>query len=85
VPGQALEAKVAGRTVRDVARDMLEIARAGLKARARLDGAGQDETRYLDPLDHIVETGQTLADRMLALYHGEWRGSVDPVFKEFAY
>jgi glutamate--cysteine ligase len=85
VPRQALEATVAGRTVRDVARDMLSIARAGLSARARLDGAGRDEGLYLDPLDAIAETGQTLADRMLASYHGNWRESVDPVFEEFAY
>ena len=25
------------------------------------------------------------AERKLALYHGEWQGQVDPVFREFAY
>ena len=25
------------------------------------------------------------AERKLALFHGEWNGSVDPVFREFAY
>jgi glutamate--cysteine ligase len=28
---------------------------------------------------------QTAAERKLALFHGEWNGSVDPLFKEFAY
>ena len=27
----------------------------------------------------------TPAERKLALYHGAWQGSVDPVFREFAY
>jgi glutamate--cysteine ligase len=85
VPRAALEATVAGRSVQDVARDMLAISRSGLRARARLNAQGQDEGIFLDPLDRIVETGLTRADGMLALYHGRWNGSVDPVFDEYAY
>jgi glutamate--cysteine ligase len=85
VPRLALEAEIAGRPALDVARDLLQIARAGLKARGRLNPAGDDEGLYLDPLDRIAETGVTRADAMLALYHGGWNGSVDPVFDEFAY
>ena len=40
---------------------------------------------FLDPLVEIVESGQTPAERKLELFHGEWHGSVDPVFREFAY
>jgi glutamate--cysteine ligase len=85
VPRDALAATVAGRTVRDVARDLLAISRAGLKNRARLNPAGQDEGIFLDPLDRIVETGMTLADEALALYSGAWNGSVDPAFARYAY
>ncbi len=49
------------------------------------DRCGTDETGFLDPLVEIVESGQTPAERKLALFHGEWQGSVDPVFREFAY
>jgi glutamate--cysteine ligase len=84
VPRDALAATVAGRTVRDVARDVLQIARTGLKNRARLN-AGQDEGVFLDPLDVIAESGKTLADRMLDAYYGEWKGSVDPAFEAYAY
>jgi glutamate--cysteine ligase len=28
---------------------------------------------------------ETPAERKLALFHGPWKGSVDPVFTEFAY
>ena len=80
VPRLALHAEIAGRMVRDVARDMLALARAGLARRARLDAQGRDETHFLDGLDHVVETGQTLAEAWLAKFHGEWKGSVDPVF-----
>ena len=85
VPRDALAATVAGRAVRDIARDLLAISRAGLKNRARLNPAGQDEGIFLDPLDRIVETGITLADEALALYHGAWNGSVDPAFERYAY
>ncbi|HEX2137366.1 MAG TPA: glutamate--cysteine ligase [Microvirga sp.] len=82
VPKHALEAVVAGRPVRDVARDALAIARAGLKARARRDASGADETRYLAPLDEIVARGRTPAHELLARFHGPWGGSVEPAFRE---
>jgi glutamate--cysteine ligase len=85
VPRDALDATVAGRSARDVARDVLALSRAGLNRRARLNSQGKDEGIFLDPLDRIVETGQTLADRALALYAGAWSGSVDPAFTTFAY
>ena len=50
------------------ARDVLAIARDGLKAR------GLGEELYLAPLEEIAASGQTQADRLLALYHGAWRG-----------
>jgi glutamate--cysteine ligase len=85
VPRDALAATVAGRSVRDVARDLLVIARMGLKNRARLNAAGADEGIFLKPLEEIAETGKTLADRMLEAYHGAWKGSVEPAFEEYAY
>jgi glutamate--cysteine ligase len=85
VPKLALGATLRGRTARDIAREVLAMARSGLKARRRVDLNGADETHFLDPLDQIAESGRTLADELLALYHGRWHGSVDPVFEECAY
>jgi len=85
VPRLALAAEVAGRTVREIARDVLAIAREGLKRRNRLSGSMNDETGYLSELDEIVETGMTKAQRLLDLYHGPWRGEVAPVFEAAAY
>jgi glutamate--cysteine ligase len=81
VPRLALDAEIAGRPLRDVARDALALARAGLSRRARRDGAG-DETRYLDPLDAIAASGRTQAHDLLERYRGPWRQSVDPAFTE---
>jgi glutamate--cysteine ligase len=85
VPTLALGARVAGRSVRDVARDMVAIATQGLKARNRLSGGLVDESGYLGELEDIADSGVTAAERLLALYHGEWAGDAGRVFETFAY
>ena len=74
-----------GRTVRDLAKDILDISSAGLKSRKKLDSFGEDETHFLNALKTTVETGVTPAEEMLAKFNGEWGGNIDPVFKEYAY
>jgi glutamate--cysteine ligase len=85
VPRLALNAEVAGRPVREVARDMIAIAAQGLKARNRLSGGMVDEAGYLGELEDIADTGVTAAERLLALYNGAWSGDIDRVFEAFAY
>ncbi|WP_091736857.1 glutamate--cysteine ligase [Phenylobacterium immobile] len=80
-----LKARIGGRTVQDVAKDMVEIAAGGLKARARLSAAGADETVHLESLRAIADSGLTGADRALALYHGDWNGDISRAYKDFAY
>jgi glutamate--cysteine ligase len=72
VPRDALGAAIHGRSVCDVARDALSIARDGLRAR------GLGEEVYLAPLEEIVDSGLTRADRMLALFEGVWKGDARP-------
>jgi glutamate--cysteine ligase len=85
VPQRALKLPFRGGTVRELARRALAIAARGLKARARLNHNGVDETIFLEPLIEFVEANQTPAERKLELYRTEWNGSVDPIFREFAY
>lgn len=80
-PKLGLDAMIAGRSARDVARDALAIARAGLKRRARLDANGQDEGRHLDVLDMRVARGRTAAQDLIDLYNGPWGKSVLPAFQ----
>jgi glutamate--cysteine ligase len=80
-----LKAQVAGRPLQEVARDLLAIARGGLRRRQRLSGGFVDETGYLAELDDIVESGRTPAERLLELYHGPWKGDVTRAFAEMAY
>jgi glutamate--cysteine ligase len=85
VPKLALAATVRGRTVFEIATEMLKLARAGLTRRKRLDAGGRDEARYLDVLEHRLSRGTTPAQELLEKYHGPWSGSVDPVYAEEAY
>jgi glutamate--cysteine ligase len=71
--------------VRTLAWETLRIAADGLRRRARLNSSGSDETHFLEPLLEFVAAGQSPAERKLELFHGEWQGSVDPVFHQFAY
>ena len=85
VPRDGLRASMRGRTVRDLAHQMLEISTAGLRARGRKDGFGRDEGVFLEPLRDIVESGLCPAERKLEAYRTRWGGSVDPLFSEYAY
>ena len=80
-----LKATVAGRSVQDVAKDMVRIARDGLKNRARFSGGMVDERGYLSELEDIADSGVTPAERLLELYHGAWQGDVSRVYRDFAY
>ena len=80
-----LKGTVAGRSIQDVAKDLVAIARGGLKRRNRLSGGLVDETGYLSELEDIAETGITPAERLLALYHGRWNGDLTRLYDEFAY
>jgi len=80
-----LKAVVDGRSLRDLALDVLAIARQGLKNRGRIGASMTDETGFLAPLDEIAETGLTPADRWLELYNGPWGGSVTPIYEAAAY
>lgn len=85
VPRLALHATIRGRSVQDIAKDVLKIARAGLEARNLHGCKGKTEAAFLDPLDEIAQSGKTAAEHLLALYNGDWHQDVTRVFRDFAY
>src|SRR5271157_322189 len=85
VPRLGLAAKVHGRDLRSVALDMLAITRKGLRRRARLNAAGDDETVWLSPLEVMAKSGRSQAQEWLARYEGPWGRSVDPAFVDAAF
>ena len=86
VPKLALRATVpGGGTVHDLAGTVLDIAAAGLTRRARLNSAGDNEGGFLDPLNEIVASGKTPAERLLDRYYGAWHGDVSHVYSEMSF
>jgi len=82
-----LAADTHGVKMHDLAREVVALADAGLKARA-LPGAGglvPDETHFLNALKESLETGQTPADELLARYHGDWQGDLTRIYGEYSY
>ena len=84
VPRLALDAPFAAGTARDLARDIVAIARDGLRARARKDAAGQDERVHLAPLEPMLDGGPTQAEQWLERNETVWRGDVSRIFQEAA-
>ncbi len=86
VPRLALEAPLpGGGTIHDLARRVLDIAAAGLSRRAQLNSAGDNESGFLDPLQEVVTSGLTPADRLLERFHGEWAGDVSRIYDEMSF
>ncbi len=85
VPKMALHTPFRGGTLQNVAVEVLKIANAGLKARARIGATGLNEQHYLDVLNEAAATGRCPAEIMLDQYHGAWQGNLDTVFEEYSY
>src|SRR5689334_2104695 len=75
VPRLALKTPLPrGGTVHDLAREVVEIAAAGLSRRAKLNAAGDNESGFLEPLREVISSGKTPAERLLDKYNNEWNG-----------
>ena len=85
MPLTALDTPFRNRTVREIASELIDLARGGLARRGHLNGEGMDETIFLTSLDAIVATGKTPADRLLDEYETTWHGDIDRIFVEHAY
>jgi len=86
VPRMALKAPVpGGGTMHDLARTVVAISAEGLTRRAKLNSVGDNESGFLDPLNEIVASGKTPAERLLDLYHGEWQGDLSRIYSEMSF
>jgi glutamate--cysteine ligase len=82
-----LQAKVDDIDMHELARQTVEIADAGLRARA-MPGAGglvPDETHFLNALKESIESGETPADELIRRFETDWNGDVTKVFAEYSY
>jgi glutamate--cysteine ligase len=85
VPKLGFKAQIGNRKVLALAQETLRFCAQGLARRKKLDRNGRDETRYLRPLEESIARGITPAEELLQKFHGEWGGTVEPIFEEYAY
>lgn len=85
VPKLGLKTPFRNTNVQALAARMLEISRAGLRARAQTDSIGGTEEGFIEPLFQIVQSGKTRAEDLLDRYHGPWNRDVTKIFAEAAY
>ena len=76
---KGLHAQFMGRTLLDLGREVLKVARAGLDARR------MEESTFLNVLDDEVARDKTKAQELLDLYNNVWGQDIAPVFKAAAY
>jgi glutamate--cysteine ligase len=71
----------------DLAREVLAISEAGLKARARQGAGGlvPNETHFLNALRESVESGKVPADELLDRYNGDWNGDLPRIYADYSY
>jgi glutamate--cysteine ligase len=86
VPKLALGAPApGGGSMLDLARTVVGISAQGLTRRAKLNSAGDNESGFLDPLNEIVASGKTPAERLLDLYNGPWQGDLSRIYSEMSF
>jgi glutamate--cysteine ligase len=85
VPKLGFKAHIRRWSVLNLAKETLKLAERGLARRRKHDRAGHDETHYLRPMQEFVARGITPAEELLEKFHGPWQGSVDAIYKEYAY
>ncbi len=65
-----LKARFSGGNLREVAAELLPLAQRSLTEQFQRGNSGADESQFLQPLEEIVASGQTLAERLLARWGG---------------
>ena len=81
VPKQALHAEIDGHSLQDIAKEIIAIAQAGLRARAYPHTDYKDESKFLDILVEIADSGLTLAERSLAIFNDKGILPGNDIFK----
>ncbi|MGH1458749.1 MAG: glutamate--cysteine ligase [Paracoccaceae bacterium] len=82
-----LQADTHGVNMMDLARQVVALSDAGLRARAKQGAGGliPDETHFLNTLKESLDSGKTPADELLEHYHGDWNGDLSRIYAEYSY
>ena len=84
---KGLNGKVGNIRISELAKEVVEIANEGLKARSipSYNSKYIDETHFLDEIKEVVYSKRTAADKLIELYHNDWCGDISKVFDQHSY
>ena len=82
---EGLKARVGGQSVQDIAIDLLNLSREGLRRRGISGNLKEDETTYLDPLVKIAKSGITMGEYTASRFLGDLSGDAHRLFEECKY
>lgn len=82
VPKEGMKARIGGKTILSIAKELLKIAERGLQAQQETDEAGNDETIFLKPLMELVmEEEKSPAEKVLEQWNGPWQREIRPLLE----
>lgn len=73
---EGLHARIRRIALAELARELVEIAAAGLRRQAQLNEKGDDERVYLGRLEELVRHGNSLGRSLAELWDGSWNRDV---------
>jgi glutamate--cysteine ligase len=82
---EALRARIRGIAVRELARELLDIAEAGLQRQHQLNARGEHEGVYLERIRDLVRRGRCPADLVIEKWNGAWDRDVGRLVEGSAY
>ena len=82
---EALQARARGIRLLELARELCAIARVGLAKQGLRNGAGQDETLYLEGLERQLDEGRSPARMVAERWEREWGGRIERLIEFSAY
>ena len=80
-----LNATIRGTKILDISKELLTISKKGLRLRAKLDNAGQDETGYLAVLEDIITKKKTPAEELIENFNHKWEKDINQLIRELSY
>jgi len=84
-PKEGLNLEINGKKLNHYAKDIISIAKNGLKNRAIKDSTGNDESGYLNQLEEIVFSGKNQAKRMLDIWNEDKKNALTKLYETYSY
>lgn len=81
VPFLGLSSKIRGQKVQDLAKEVVAISYQGLKNRNRTNGAGDNETGFINVLEEIAKSGINPATKLIDEYKNQWNKDINKVYE----